>query len=93
MRLHDPEQVERAARQLVNARHCHHVAGREVFEHVEKLAPVGSCAGHLLAVNLGASGAAKLLELALEGLPHGADAGIADKPVLRVSFGHILREV
>ena len=29
--LDDGEQVEGAARQPVNARHCHHVAGREVF--------------------------------------------------------------
>jgi len=77
--LDDGEQIKGAARQPVNARHGYHVAGREVFEHVEKLAPVGSRAGHLLAVNLGASRAAKLLELAVEGLPHGADAGIADK--------------
>jgi hypothetical protein len=66
--------------------------GAEVFEHVEKLAPVGSRAGHLLAVNLGASRAAKLLELAVEGLPHGADAGIADKAFFEVIFDHILRE-
>jgi hypothetical protein len=26
-------------------------------------------------------------------LPHGADAGIADKAFFRVSFGHILRQL
>ena len=59
---------------------------------LEKLAPVGSRARHLLAVNLGASRAAKLLKLRVERLAVGADAGIAETAVLRVSFGHILRE-
>jgi hypothetical protein len=63
-----------------------------VFEHVEKLAAVVVRAGDFLAVNLGASGAAKLLELALEGLPHCADAGIADKAFFGVNSDHILRE-
>ena len=49
----DGEQVEGAAREAVDARHRHHVAGREVLEHLEKLAPVGVRAGHFLAVNLG----------------------------------------
>ena len=38
----------------------------------------------------GASGSAKLFELAVEGLPVDRDAGIADKPFLRMSFGHTL---
>jgi hypothetical protein len=66
--LDDGEQVEGAARQPVDARHGHHVAGAEMAEHVEKLPPVGSRACHLLAVNLGASDAAKLLKLAVEGI-------------------------
>ena len=37
-----------------------------------------------------ASDPAKLLKLAVEGLAVGADAGIADRPFLRMSFGHIL---
>jgi hypothetical protein len=34
------EQVEGAAREAVDARHRHHVAGYEALEHLEKLAPV-----------------------------------------------------
>jgi hypothetical protein len=45
-----------------------------------KLAPVGPRARHLLPVNVPAvaSDLAKLLKLAVEGLPVGADAGIAE---------------
>ena len=39
--LDDAEQVERAARQPVDACHRHHVAGVETVEHAQKLAPVG----------------------------------------------------
>ena len=42
-------------------------------------------AGHFLAVNLAASRAAQLLKLGVEGLAVGADAGIAERAVLRVS--------
>ena len=35
-------------------------------------------------------GGAKLLTLAVEGLPHGAYAGIADKAFFGVSFDHVL---
>ena len=37
-----------------------------------------------------ASGGAKLLKLAVEGLPVGADAGIAHRAFFGGSFGHIL---
>ena len=37
-----------------------------------------------------ASGLAKLLKLAIEGLPVGAHAGIANEPLFGMSFGHIL---
>ena len=91
--LDDGEEVEGAARQSVNPRHRHHVAGGEGLQHFEKLAPVAVRAGHLLAINLGgASCRAKLLKLAVERLTHGTDAGIAEMAVLRVSFGHKLRE-
>jgi hypothetical protein len=63
-----------------------------MLEHVEKLAAVSPRAGYLLAVNLGASRAAKLLKLRVEGLAVGADASIAETSVLRVSFSYILRE-
>ena len=39
---------------------------------------------------LTASGPAKLVKPAVEGLPVGADAGMADKAFFRLSFGHIL---
>ena len=47
---------------------------------------------HLLAVDVAAaaSGGAKLLKLAVEGLPVDADPGIADEPFFRVSFDHNL---
>jgi len=54
----DGEQVEDAAGEAVDARHRHHVAGAEVFEHVEKLAAVAVRARYLLAINLGATRAA-----------------------------------
>jgi len=87
------EHVEGAARAAVNARYRHNVAGGEGSEHFEKLAPVAMRACDLLAVNLvGAACGAQLLKLAVERLAHGADAGIAETVILRVSFGHILRE-
>ena len=82
----------RAVREAVDPRHRHHVARNEGLEHFENLAPVVVRAGYLLAVNLGASDAAQLLKLAVERLAHGADAGIAEKAVLRVHSGHDLRE-
>jgi hypothetical protein len=94
--VHDPlddgEQVERAAGQPVNPRHRHHVAGAEPAEHPVKLAPVGPRARHLLAINVpaAASDLAKLLKLAVQGLPDGTDAGIADEAFFGVSFVHIL---
>jgi hypothetical protein len=40
--LDDGEQVEGAAREAVDPRHRHHVAGAELAEHSVKLAPVGA---------------------------------------------------
>ena len=90
--LHDAEQVERAARKPVDPRHRHHVAGAEFPEHLVKLAPVGPRPRHLVPVDVpaAASGLAKLLKLAVEGLPVGRGAGIADSPFLKASFVHIL---
>ena len=53
--------------QPVNPRHRHHVAGGELAEHPVKLAPVGECAGRLLALDVAAiaSGGAKLVKLAV----------------------------
>jgi hypothetical protein len=53
-------------REAVNPRHSHPVAGSEGGEHSQKLAPVAVRARHLLAVNLGATRAAKLLKLGVE---------------------------
>ena len=49
-------------------------------------------ARHLLAVDIpaAASGRAKLLKLAVEGLPVGGDAGIADQAFFEMSFDYIL---
>jgi hypothetical protein len=61
----------------VDPRHRHHVAGGQLADHaVKRLAPVGPRAGRLFPVDVAAaaSSAAKLLKLAVEGLPHGADA-------------------
>jgi len=91
--LDDSEQVEGAAREAVDARHRHHVAGREALEHFEKLAPVVVRAGHLLAVNPAASFGAQLLKLGVERLPVSADAGIADEAFFEVSFVQTAAEV
>jgi hypothetical protein len=65
--------------------------GAKGLEDFEELAPVVVRAGHLLAVNLGATRATKLVKLRVERLPVGTDTGIAETAVLRVSFGPILR--
>ena len=77
-----PNRVKGVARQPVDPCHRHHVAGGQPAEHPVKLAPVGPHARRLLSVDVpaAASGGAKLLKLAVEGLPIGADAGIADEP-------------
>jgi hypothetical protein len=55
--------------------------------------PFGPRARCLLAVDVpaAASGCAQLFKLIVEGLPVGADAGIADKAWFAVSSHHILR--
>jgi hypothetical protein len=83
--------VLRASRSI--PRHHHHVAGGQTVEHSQKLAPVGSRSCDLLLVDAtaGASRRAQLLKLAVEALPVGRYAGIADEPFLRMNFRHILR--
>jgi hypothetical protein len=85
MRLTMPNRSNVLARQPVDPGHRHHVAGGQLAEHPVKLAPVGPRTRHLLAVDVsaGASGGAKLLKLRGKGLPHGADAGIADEASVR----------
>jgi hypothetical protein len=67
--------------------------GGEAAQHPQKFAPVAVRARHFLAVDVpaAASGRAQLLKLCVKGPPVGRDAGITDKPFLRMSFGHILR--
>ena len=77
----------------VDARHRHHVAGAERFQHPQQLAPGRLRAAGLLAVNRVAPLLAQLLKLSVERLPVGADAGIANAAGREVLFGHILREV
>ena len=83
MRLTMPNKSKGAAGEAVDACHRHHVAGGQLAEHLVKLAPVGAHARHLLAVDVpaAASRGAKLLKLAVNRLPVGADAGIADEPL------------
>ena len=50
--LDDAEQIKGAARKAVNARHRHHVAGREGVQYFEELAAVGVRSRHLLAINI-----------------------------------------
>ena len=58
---------------------------RELNRMLGKLGP-----GDVVTVTRIASGLAKLLKLRVKGLPVGRDAGIADKPFVGVSFGHVL---
>jgi hypothetical protein len=69
--LDDCEQVEDAARQAVDLRNRHHLAGGQLAEHAVKPAPAGPRADYLLAVYVAApaSSGAKLLKLVVEGLP------------------------
>lgn len=64
---------------MVGARHRHHVTGAEAVEHGQKLAPCRRAARDLLVVDVAArpAGGAELVELRVEGLPIGRDAGMA----------------
>jgi hypothetical protein len=69
-------------------------ASRSSVEHAKKFASVGPRARDVLAVDVpaAATGCAQLFKLIIEGLPVGADAGIADKAWFAASFGHFLRQ-
>jgi hypothetical protein len=54
-----------------------------------QLDAVGLRASGLLAVDFGATFGAELLELSVERLPVGADAGVSEVAILRASFDHI----
>jgi hypothetical protein len=81
----DGEQVEGAAREAVDTGDDHNVAGGEVLEHFQALAPVRPRARHLLAVDLRAACVAQLLKLGVERLAAGADAGIGDAAVRKLA--------
>jgi hypothetical protein len=70
--------VEGRARQPVDARHRHHVTRGNGLQQLQKLAPIGPRACHVLTVNLRASRLAQLRKLSVERLAVGADAGIAE---------------
>ena len=86
--LDDAEQVKGAAGQPIDARHRHHIAGGRLAEHPVKLPPVGARARHLLAgdIPVAASRHPKLIELAVERLPLGADTGISGEAFFTVRF-------
>jgi hypothetical protein len=90
----DAVEVEGASRQSVDARHRHHVSGGKAIKHPKKFASVEPRARYFLTVNVPAAapGRAQLFNLALKSLPVGADAGIADKALSAMSFGHVLRQ-
>jgi hypothetical protein len=73
MRLDDGEQIEGAAGEAVTSPGASLPSIRQSSRR----------SGHRLAVDVGASRRPKLLKLAVEGLPVGADAGIADEPFIR----------
>ena len=73
----DHQKVGRVAREAVNCRDYHHVAGGEGGHQLLKLRAVGGRAGDLLAEHLLASGRLELGKLAGEVLGDGRDAGIA----------------
>jgi hypothetical protein len=86
--------LRRAPRQPVDVHDRHHIAGGEVVEDPQKLAAVGTRAHKPLGVDVStiASGPTQLLNLIIEGLPVGRDAGIADQAFFGMSFGDILRQ-
>jgi len=75
----DHQKIGRVARETVNGRGDHDIAGGEGLHQPGKLRPVGRGAGDLLAENVLslASGGAELVELVGEVLGGGRDAGTA----------------
>jgi hypothetical protein len=66
-----------------------HVALAELAEDAAQLGAVGLRVAGLLAVDFGATFGAELLELSVERLPIGADAGVSEVAILWASFDHI----
>jgi hypothetical protein len=69
----------------VEARHHQHVALGEAREHTGELGAVGLRAARRFAVGFGATFGAELLELSVERLPVGADAGVSEVAILRAT--------
>ena len=61
--------------QVVLSAHRHHLAGGEVFEHAQQLAPIGLSATRLLPVEHHTTLGAELVELRIKRLPVGANFG------------------
>ena len=76
-RLHDCEQVEGGARQPVDAGDDDHVAGFECSQHLVQLAPVGASSADFLAKDALAAGGLEPVELGLQRLADGRDAGVS----------------
>jgi hypothetical protein len=66
------------AGQPVEARHHQHVTLGKLAEDAPQLGAVGLRVAGLLAVDFGATFGAELLELSVERLPVGADAGVSE---------------
>ena len=83
------QKIAGRASQPVNARDGEHVALGQLREHTGELGAIGPRAASLLAVDFGATFGAELLELSVERLPIGADAGVSEVAILRASFDQI----
>ena len=73
------QKVAGVARQTVEARYRHHVAGAQVIEHPGQFRPLGVRARDLLRKDARAAGGFQLGALIRQVLVVGADAGIAQQ--------------
>jgi hypothetical protein len=72
----DHQKIGRVAREAVNGRGDHDIAGGEGIDHLRQLRPVGRRAGDLLMERLFTPGGAELGELVGEVLGGGRDPGV-----------------
>ena len=87
----DGEEVEGRAGKAVNSGNRDDVAGHHLFQQPKQLSPVGVRTADLFTIDAGAAIRLQLLELNVERLPIGTDAGIAEAADFQVTFGQILR--
>jgi len=66
--------------------------GGDGLQEIQQFAPVSPSGCHVLAVNIGASHPTQLRKLGDARLPVGDATGTAEGAVLRLAFGHMLRE-